>query len=116
MPSLPEEPAAFPDGLFTTNGEPSKDGTARQWWVLRTKPKQEKAVAREHFCRSLSYFLPTTKRLRVGKRGEQASFLPLFPGYVFSYVTDEERFELNRTGRLASFVAVPDQARLWREL
>jgi transcriptional antiterminator RfaH len=116
MAALPEEPSAFPEDLFRSNRGSVENGSARRWWVLRTKPRQEKAVAREHFQRSLPYFLPTTKRLRSGKRGEQASYLPLFPGYVFSLVTDEERFEINRTGRLASFVAVQDQSRLTSEL
>ena len=116
MPSLPEEPTAYPDGLFKSNGDVVEDASARTWWVMRTKPKQEKAVAREHLSRSLPFFLPTTKRLRVGRRGEQASYHPLFPGYIFSYVTDEERFEINRTGRLVTFVSVPDQTKLWGEL
>jgi transcription antitermination factor NusG len=115
MPVLKEEATAFPADLFQASG-PVIEGTPRSWWVMRTKPKQEKAVAREHLERELPYFLPTTRRLRQGRRGEQTSYIPLFPGYIFSYVTDEERFLINRTGRLASFLAVPDQKRIWTEL
>jgi len=114
MPALPEEPSIFPPDLFS-NGSFAGDST-RGWWVMRTKPRQEKAVAREHLQRAFSYFLPTTKRLRLGSRGESSSHLPLFPGYLFSFVSDEERFEISRTGRLASFVAVPDQHKIWGEL
>src|SRR5262249_40940425 len=115
MPVLQEEPTAFPDNLFKADGRFVKDGR-RNWWVLRTKPKQEKAVAREHFQRELPYFLPTTRRLRLTRRGEIASYIPLFPGYIFGFVSDAERFEINRTGRLASFVEVADQEKLWAEL
>jgi transcription antitermination factor NusG len=115
MPTLPEEATSFPEDLFLARNC-GWNGSTRSWWALRTKPKQEKAVAREHLARSLPFFLPTTRRLKMGRRGEQASYIPLFPGYVFSLVSDEERFEINRTGRLASFVVVPDQTRIWEEL
>jgi len=115
MPVLREEPNSFPADLFSQDGIVGRN-PGRGWWVLRTKPRQEKAVAREHLQRHLPFFLPTTQRQRVGRRGEQTSFIPLFPGYMFSFVTDAERFEINRTGRLASFLAVSDQMEIWDEL
>jgi transcription antitermination factor NusG len=115
MPVLDKESTAYPADLFQKVGR-NVAAAPGQWWVLRTKPRQEKAVARELLQRTLPFFLPTTRRVRTGRRGETASYLPLFPSYVFSYVTDEERFEINRTGRLASFVAVPDQEKIWQEL
>ena len=115
MPTLQAEPTVFPNDLFESNAS-SLTVAQRSWWVLQTKPKQEKAVAREHLGRSLPFFLPTTRRSRMGRRGEVSSYIPLFTGYVFGFLAESERFELNRTGRLASFLPVADQTRFWEEL
>lgn len=115
MPVLQAEPTTFPAGLFDS-GRDSLNESGRKWWVLQTKPKQEKAVAREHLHRGIPFFLPTTRRQRLNRRGEKSSFIPLFPGYVFGFATDAERFEINRTGRLVSFISVPNQEKIWEEL
>lgn len=115
MPSLDLEACHFPADLFNDENGASDDPD-RSWWVMRTKSRQEKAVARDLVRQELPFFLPTTRRVRLGKRGEVESFIPLFPGYVFGRLTETERFAVNRTGRLASFVRVEDQNRFWNEL
>jgi len=114
MPVLPAEPTTHPLDLFDA-GCSARVGS-REWWVLRTKPRQEKAVAREHLSRSVPFFLPTTKKTRLRRGEERSSFVPLFPGYLFGFATNDERYEINRTGRVASFVHVSDQATIWEEL
>jgi transcription antitermination factor NusG len=115
MPVVEADATIFPDDLFEATG-PRMDDPERRWWVFRTKPRQEKAVAREHLRRSIPFFLPTNCTAPEIRRGKRLSTVPLFPGYLFGFVRDEERFRIDRTGRLASFVAVPDQDRLWSEL
>jgi len=81
MPLLPAEPDAFPKHLF---GEARPAELAdRQWWVLHTKPRQEKSLARQLLEGKIGFYLPLiTRRWRL--RGRlMASHVPLFPGYVF---------------------------------
>ena len=57
MPILAAEPAHFPEGLFA-EAEASLAAT-RQWWVLHTRPQQEKSLARDLFAPDT--FLPPTE-------------------------------------------------------
>jgi transcription antitermination factor NusG len=115
MPTLQAEATVFPENLFDSIDD-SVRNSDRSWWVMQTKAKQEKAVAREHYNRCMPYFLPTTRRSRIGGRRERTSFIPLFTSYVFGYLTEPERFEINRTGRISTFVPVTNQSRMWEEL
>ena len=53
MPILSSEPSLFPEELF---GADWSDDAARQWWVLHTRPRQEKSLA-ENFSVEKSRFI-----------------------------------------------------------
>ena len=55
MPILSAEPALYPDDLF--HAEPSAP-TEKRWWVIHTRPRQEKSLARHLRSRKSSFFLP----------------------------------------------------------
>lgn len=108
---LAAEPDVYPDGLFD---EPPADGKA--WWLAHTKPRQEKALARDLVAAGRSFYLPAVPhRARAGRRVLTA-YPPLFPGYVFVRVADAERVAVLAGKRVARLVPVADQDRLWADL
>jgi len=109
---LTAEPDLLPDDLFA--GPPPTDG--RAWWLAHTKPRQEKALARDLVEAGLSFYLPCVPhRTRVRSRVLTA-YTPLFPGYAFVRVADVERGQVFAGNRVARLVPVADQARLWADL
>src|SRR5947207_391033 len=89
MPLLAAEPNVFPADLF----EPGVEVAAADshWWVLHTRPRQEKALARQLLQHRVSFYLPTiAKRLRIKGRN-LTSHVPLFPGYAFLLADREQR-------------------------
>lgn len=112
MPVLADEPDTHPLDLFAA-GRPA-DG--KQWWVAHTRPRQEKAVARQLPAVGLPYYLPCrTHRTRVGGQVLPVK-VPLFAGYVFVRATDTEKWLVLATKRVAQLLPVGDQDRLWADL
>jgi transcription antitermination factor NusG len=113
MPILNSEPALYPDDLFGSLREQASDS---RWWVLHTRPRQEKSLARRLHERQVPFFLPLVpNRLRV--RGKVVhSYLPLFSGYLFLLARhDDYHFALS-TRRVARSLEVTDQLQLWDDL
>jgi len=114
MPILAAEPAHFPDSLFDETDVP--DVADRCWWVLHTRPRQEKRLAQQMHQRQIPFFLPLiARRLRIRNRIVH-SHLPLFPGYLFLLGTRDERLAALGTGRVVQPLQVPNQLLLWHDL
>jgi transcription antitermination factor NusG len=113
MPILHAEPQLYPDQLF----EPDREACSqRTWWVLHTKPRQEKSLARQLHGQGIPYYLPLVqKRLRVRNR-LQTSYHPLFGGYLFLLADADERLAALATQRIVRVLEVPDQNGLWCDL
>jgi transcriptional antiterminator RfaH len=112
MPILAAEPALFPPQLFDAATELG----GRRWFVLHTRPRQEKSTARDLHVRRMPFFLPLiSKRLKI--RGRFArSHLPLFSGYLFLLGSAEDEFFARSARRVARCLDVTDQARMWDDL
>jgi transcriptional antiterminator RfaH len=109
---LAAERDLLPDTLFA--GPPPDD--SRVWWLAHTRPRQEKALARQLASAGLSFYLPCTPcRTRVRGR-VLTSYRPLFPGYVFVRVSADERAGVYVGNRVARLAPVGDQDRLWTDL
>ena len=87
-----------------------------KWFVLHTKPRQEKAVARAMEAMAVEHVLPLREKVRYERRRKVRSELPLFPGYVFLRGTVEQAYAADRTGRIAQVIHVVDQQRITQEL
>jgi transcriptional antiterminator RfaH len=114
MPLLPLEPFVYPDGLLTSP-LPGAESSGR-WWVLHTRPRTEKALARRFLGRGISFFLPLYQRQwRSGGRLLR-SHLPLFAGYIFLHGDEQARLHALETNLVARWLAVEDQRRLHWDL
>jgi len=113
MPSICEEPSLFPEDLLEGSSARRPD---RRWWVLYTKARQEKAVARDLLGRKLPFYLPLVKKTTVYRRSTLTSHIPLFSGYVFLYGSEAERVSSLKTNRLSRVITVDDPDRLHQDL
>lgn len=93
---------------------PRLDGAT--WHVVRTRSRQEKALAADLVARSIPCFLPLTRVVRYYGRRKVRALLPLFPGYLFMAGEREDCFTAERTGRVAQVLHVQDQESLRQEL
>ncbi len=112
MPILAAETSEFPESLlsdFVPTGQ-------RAWWAVYTKPRQEKALARDLVRMELPFYLPLVKKASVIRGKEVISQLPLFDGYLFLYGDEEERMRSLSTRRIANVVSPGDQLRIARDL
>ncbi len=114
MPALTYEPDCYPLDLFGEGMGRVRAG--RRWWALHTRPRQEKAVARDLHSIAIPHFLPQHRQsvIRSGRR--RHAWLPLFPGYLFLLANDQERLQSLATNRLASVLAVMLQDELESDL
>ncbi len=114
MPLLPLEPFVFPDNLLhDAAGCPAGDSS---WWVLHTRPRAEKSVARRLLRRAVPFFLPVCKRQWRNRGRTHCSFVPLFPGYVFLQGDNQAVFKTLETRLIARVLPVEDQRRLHEDL
>jgi transcriptional antiterminator RfaH len=114
MPLLPAEPFVYPDDLLSGTAPPS-DGELH-WWVLHTRPRSEKSLARRVLKHQVSFFLPLYKKQWRSRGRLQTSYVPLFPGYVFLRGNEEARRRALETNLIANCLPVKDEARLWSDL
>jgi transcriptional antiterminator RfaH len=114
VPVLPPEINLFPDNLLA---EPAamKVGD-RCWWVLHTKPRQEKSIARRLVTDALPFYLPLVAQRKKTRDRVICSQIPLFPGYVFLFGTRIERTHSLTTNRIANILKVAQQEDMWRDL
>jgi transcriptional antiterminator RfaH len=112
MPILPLEPFLFPADLLSG----SQVSDTAEWWVLHTRPRAEKALVRSLRAHGDAFFLPLHER-RTRSRGRTlASYVPLFPGYVFLYGDAQARLHALESNLVAQTLKVYDQAQLYGDL
>ena len=87
-----------------------------QWIVLRTKPRQEKAVGRFLEAKGTKYYLPLVPRVALFRGRKLVSEVPLFPGYVFLAGELQEAYDAIATKRVCQLLEVGDQRRFVEEL
>ncbi|MFZ5830338.1 MAG: transcription termination/antitermination protein NusG [Planctomycetota bacterium] len=109
MPILREEPPLFPEDLFQRCVHESAE---RCWWVLYTKARQEKALARDLVSLEIPFYLPQVKRTSVSRGRRFTSWVPLFGGYVFLFASETERVRTLATNRISRVLEVRDPERL----
>jgi transcriptional antiterminator RfaH len=114
MPLLPPEPSRFPDEVLTEC--PSPTDSLERWWVVYTKAKAEKALARHLRGRHVPHYLPLEANTWRKNGRTFASYLPLFPGYVFLFGDDASRVAALESNAISRILPVPEQMRLLNDL
>ena len=86
------------------------------WFALRTRSRQEKALSRDLGSMEIEHFLPLVRRIRFygGRKAKVQE--PLFPGYLFIRGGIEAAYQAERTRRIVQIIEVADQQRLHNEL
>jgi transcriptional antiterminator RfaH len=113
MAILEAEPNIYPDDLLSGLVDAHAD---RKWWVLRTKARQEKAIARDLSRKRVPFYLPLHSQPRQVRGKLVEAHMPLFTGYVFVFGDDDERVASLKTNRVAQVLPVLDQKRFERDL
>ena len=106
-----------PDQTAPTHaGAMAVDAMVGRWWVLHTKPRNEKATAADLERRGVQHFLPLVVRQHRSRGRVWSSSVPLFPSYVFCCGRDDDRLTALRTNRIAHVLEVGDQDRFRDDL
>lgn len=113
MPIIRSEPSVFPTDLLLS---PESESDGREWWAAFTKPRQEKALARQLHAQQVPFYLPLVAKDHLIRGRKVKSYSPLFPGYVFLRVTDDERVVALTTNRIAQTLPVGEQQQLQHDL
>ena len=87
-----------------------------RWWILHTKPRNEKVIASALARLRIAHFLPLARCRRTYGRRSVEVRIPLFPGYVFLCGGLEDREAALRTNRVANVLEVAHQERLRSDL
>lgn len=114
MPLLEAEPRAYPDTLFSDPETVANSGGS--WWVLYTRARMEKTLARQLRAQGVPFYLPLYEHTWKANGRKRTSFLPLFPGYVFLHGDESARLTALETNLLSSVLPVKDQERLFNDL
>jgi len=114
VPILTVEPAVWPDDLFAEDR--MADASEMRWWVLHTKPRAEKSLARRLLADDASFFLPLRRHRRRIQRRLVSSYVPLFPGYLFLRGDDVARQAAIETRFAVGSLHVENQQQLSEEL
>jgi transcriptional antiterminator NusG len=94
------------------------DDLTAPWWVAHTRPRNEKALARELRALGVVCYLPLYRRVTRSRSRDRVSrsIVPVFPEYLFFNGSEEQRVRALRTDRIVSTLTVVDQRQLVGEL
>ena len=114
MPILDKEPHIFPEDLLENAHFEGSNG--RRWWVLHTRPRQEKAIARDLLGRGVPFYLPLISRESLIRGKRVRSFVPVFNSYLFLHADENERAGCLKTNRVVNSLEVTDARELVADL
>jgi transcription antitermination factor NusG len=79
-------------------------GTSKLWYVLYTKPRNEKKVIERLTDRGYTVFCPLIKTVRQWSDRKKKVQLPMFPSYIFAFTDEKERSMLLHDPGVLNFV------------
>jgi hypothetical protein len=107
------------DYFADTNGllqSQSLDGDSPRWWLIHTKPRHEKTLARELRALNVAHYLPVTKCKALTSGRPRVTRAPQFPGYMFLWGNLEHRLLALKTNRVVATHRIDDQRGLSNQL
>jgi len=117
MPLLPQEKDIFPDDFLSSPPESGPADDPSSWIAFYTLSRREKDLMRKLRAAEIPYYAPLVRRrLRSAGGRVRWSFVPLFPGYVFSLATDDQRRIALATNAVSRWLSVTDGRTLLDDL
>lgn len=107
-------PYLFPDDLLVEDVRST--GSDQAWWLVHTKPRQEKRLAEEMLQHKIAHYLPVTYCKATSRGRDRFAWLSLFPGYMFLKCNEEGRLTALKTNRVVALQPVADTLLLHRQL
>lgn len=78
------------------------------WWLVHTKPRQEKQLAQQLRSLEISHFLPAAPHRAMTRGRVRVTWAPLFPSYLFFRGLAEARLSVLKTNRVVAIHPVAD--------
>jgi transcription antitermination factor NusG len=119
MPILPKQRDMFPADLLEEASGTSGHAVAEQgrWVVFYTLARREKDLMRKLEAADIPFYAPLVRRRLPSTGGRvRSSYVPLFPGYVFAPVDEEQRRAALATNTIARWISIPDERTLVSDL
>ncbi len=121
MPILPRQRDIYPADLLDAGRSGLQSGVdqSRQfrWVAFYTLSRREKDLMRKLEAADVPFFAPlVARRLHSPGGRTRTSHVPLFPGYVFSRVDDDQRRAALATNTIARWLPIADEALLLEDL
>src|SRR5688500_6033782 len=113
MPILAAESSLYPSNLLD---ELAFTDPERRWYVVYTRSRQEKSLARQLHAMRVPFYLPLVPKASMIAGRRVNSLLPLFGSYLFMFADDMERIEAMATKRVAHQFAPNDVHGVTRDL
>lgn len=115
MPILPQQRDIFPADLLCRDTAAIPEAT--HWVAFYTLARREKDLMRKLEALGIPFYAPLVRRrLRAAGGRTRSSQVPLFPGYVFAPVDDDQRRSALATNAVARWLAIPDEQMLVDDL
>ena len=110
MPILPKQCDIYPADLLDETHALSL-APGQGWIAFYTLSRREKDLMRKLEAAAIPFYAPLVKRrLRSPGGRVRLSHVPLFPGYVFSLVDDDQRRSALATNSVARWLPIGDAA------
>jgi transcription antitermination factor NusG len=117
VPILPKQRDIYPLGLFDEPESGHVVAPDGHWVAFYTLARREKDLMRRLEALGVPFYAPLIQRRLPSAGGRvRTSYVPLFPGYVFSLVDDEQRRAALGTNTISRWLSVPDQRMLEHDL
>jgi transcription antitermination factor NusG len=117
MPILPRQRDIFPEGLLDEHAAIPATSPLAHWVAFYTLARREKDLARKLEAAGIPFFAPLIRRRLHSAGGRtRSSYVPLFPGYVFSLVDDDQRRAALATNTVSRWLSIPDERMLVSDL
>lgn len=78
----------------------------KMWMPIHTKPRCEKKF--DLFCKkfNITSYLPLRLKIRTKGKYLVNSYLPMFPGYAFALLDDQEKTLINTSNTVVNFISL----------
>jgi transcription antitermination factor NusG len=115
MPVLAREPDLFPADLLERLALGEDEPLT--WWAMYCRSQREKQLMRRLQPLGVAHYCPlVAKRTRSSAARIRTAYVPLFPGYVFLYGDERDRYAALTTDCVSRWLPVADPVALTRDL